>query len=60
MPYGETPTFLQLLAQERGWDYVSGKEVLLYQGVSQFAAMNGVAPPVRAMAQALGLEEVQG
>lgn len=57
MPYGEGPTFLQKLSQERGWDYVSGKEVLLFQGVSQFAAMNGVAPPVEAMARALGLGE---
>ncbi|MGC8916377.1 MAG: type I 3-dehydroquinate dehydratase [Thermoanaerobaculum sp.] len=57
MPYGNGPTYLQLLAEERGWDYVSGREVLLYQGVSQFAAMNGVAPPVGAMAAALGLEE---
>lgn len=57
LPYGETPTFLELLARERGWDYVSGKEVLLFQGVSQFAAMNGVAPPVAAMAAALGLRE---
>ncbi len=59
MPYGENPTFLQKLAQDRGWDYVSGKEVLLFQGVSQFAAMNGVAPPVGAMAQALGLAEAR-
>lgn len=57
MPYGESPTFLQKLSLERGWDYVSGKEVLLFQGFSQFAAMNGVAPPVQAMASALGLEE---
>lgn len=60
MPYGAGATFLEKLSADRGWDYVSGKEVLLFQGVSQFAAMNGVAPPVRAMAQALGLEEVQG
>lgn len=57
MPYGEQPTFLQRLAEERGWEYVSGKEVLLFQGVSQFAAMNGVAPPVAAMARALGFAE---
>lgn len=57
MPYGDRPTFLEHLAHERGWEYVSGKEVLLFQGISQFAAMNGVAPPVQAMAQALGLEE---
>lgn len=56
MPYGQGPTFLERLAQERGWDYVSGREVLLFQGVAQFAAMNGVAPPVAAMARALGLE----
>lgn len=60
MAYGSGPTFLAQLAAASGWDYVDGKEVLLYQGVSQFAAMNGLAPPVRAMAAALGLEEVQG
>ncbi len=60
LPYGARPTFLELLARERGWRYISGREVLLYQGIAQFAAHNGVAPPVAAMAQALGLEEVQG
>jgi len=60
LPYGEQPTFLEVLARRRGWRYVSGREVLLYQGIAQFAAHNGVAPPVAAMAQALGLEEVQG
>lgn len=57
LPYGEQPTFLEQLAGARGWSYAGGREVLLFQGVSQFAAMNGVAPPVRAMAAALGLEE---
>jgi shikimate 5-dehydrogenase len=57
LPYGTTPTFLAELASARGWRYVGGREVLLYQGVSQFAAMNGMAPPVRAMAAALGLQE---
>jgi 3-dehydroquinate dehydratase / shikimate dehydrogenase len=56
LPYGEAPTRLAELAAARGWSYVDGREVLLYQGVSQFAAMNGAAPPVRAMAGALGLE----
>lgn len=60
LPYGAQPTFLEVLAGERCWHYVSGREVLLYQGISQFAAHHGVAPPVAAMAQALGLEEVQG
>ena len=60
MPYGPNPTFLEQLAPTRGWRYVGGREVLLYQGVAQFAAMTGVAPPVRAMASAIGLEEVQG
>jgi shikimate 5-dehydrogenase len=59
LPYGPGPTFLEELARERGWRYVSGREVLLFQAVSQFAAMTGVAPPVRAMASAVGLEEVQ-
>lgn len=59
LPYGPEPTFLEQLAAARGWRFVGGREVLLYQGVSQFAAMNGVAPPVRAMATALGLEEAQ-
>ena len=55
LPYGDAPTFLEQLAARRGWRYVSGREVLLYQAVSQFAAMTGVAPPVRAMAAAIGL-----
>ncbi len=59
MPYGRGATFLEQLSPGRGWRHVGGREVLLYQGISQFAAMNGVAPPVRAMATALGLEEVQ-
>lgn len=59
LPYGEAPTFLAGLAAQRGWRYVEGREVLLFQGVAQFAAMNGVAPPVRAMAEALGLEEIR-
>jgi shikimate dehydrogenase len=57
LPYGDGPTFLEQLAAARGWTYAGGREVLLYQGVAQFAAMNAVAPPVRAMAAALGLEE---
>jgi shikimate dehydrogenase/3-dehydroquinate dehydratase type I len=60
LAYGDRPTHLSRLAAARGWDYVEGREVLLFQGVAQFAAMNGVAPPVRAMAAAIGLEEVQG
>jgi shikimate 5-dehydrogenase len=59
LPYGDRPTFLEQLAATRGWSYAGGREVLLYQGVAQFAAMNGVAPPVRAMAAALGLAEEQ-
>lgn len=57
MPYGVAPTLLEELARSRGWNYVSGREVLLFQGVAQFAAMCGVAPPVRAMAAALGLRD---
>jgi len=57
LPYGEAPTFLEQLAGRRGWRYVSGRSVLLYQAVSQFAAMTGAPPPVRAMAAALGLED---
>jgi shikimate dehydrogenase/3-dehydroquinate dehydratase type I len=60
LAYGPQPTFLEQLAAGRGWRFVGGREVLLYQAVSQFAAMNGVAPPVRAMAGAIGLEETQG
>jgi 3-dehydroquinate dehydratase type I len=55
MPYGAVPTFLEQLAGTRGWGFVSGREVLLFQAISQFAAMTGAAPPVRAMAAALGL-----
>jgi 3-dehydroquinate dehydratase/shikimate dehydrogenase len=60
LPYGSGPTFLEELAESRGWRFVGGREVLLYQAVSQFAAMTGAAPPVRAMAGALGLKEAQG
>lgn len=55
LPYGPGPTRLEELAQGRGWTYVGGREVLLWQGVAQFAAMTGMAPPLRAMASALGL-----
>ena len=57
LPYGDAPTFLEQLAASRRWEYAGGREVLLYQGVAQFAAMNAVAPPVQAMAAALGLVE---
>ena len=57
LPYGAAPTFLETLAAARGWRYVGGRDVLLYQAVSQFAAMTAVAPPVGAMAAAIGLEE---
>lgn len=56
LPYGDVPTRLQVLAAENGWSYVGGREVLLWQGVAQLAAMTGIAPPVRAMASALGLD----
>jgi len=59
LPYGDAPTRLEELAGERGWHYVSGREVLLFQGVAQFAAMTGSPPPVRAMARSLGLDEAQ-
>jgi shikimate 5-dehydrogenase len=59
LPYGDAPTRLEELAGERRWHYVSGREVLLFQGVAQFAAMTGSPPPVRAMAAALGLDEAQ-
>jgi shikimate 5-dehydrogenase len=57
LPYGSGPTFLEALARARGWRYVGGRDVLLYQAVSQFAAMASVAPPVGAMAAAIGLVE---
>ena len=59
LPYGAAPTFLEGLAGARGWRYVGGRDVLLFQAVSQFAAMTSVAPPVSAMAAAIGLEEVR-
>lgn len=55
LPYGPGPTWLQELAEKSGWTYVGGREVLLWQGVAQLAAMTGMAPPVGAMASALGL-----
>jgi 3-dehydroquinate dehydratase type I len=56
MPYGPVPTFLEELAAVRGWRFVGGRDVLLFQAISQFAAMTGAAPPVRAMAGAVGLD----
>ena len=55
LPYGPGPTRLQMLAKRNAWKYVGGREVLLWQGVAQLAAMTGVAPSVRVMASALGL-----
>lgn len=55
LPYGPGPTFLRLLAETRHWSYVGGREVLLWQGVAQYAAMTLSMPPVPAMAAALGL-----
>jgi 3-dehydroquinate dehydratase/shikimate dehydrogenase len=55
LPYGPAPTRMQVLAEQNTWSYVGGREVLLWQGVAQFAAMTGSAPPVQAMASALGL-----
>ena len=59
LPYGEAPTFLEQLADRRKWRYVGGKTVLLFQAVAQFAAMTGAAPPVRAMAAAIGLTDAE-
>ena len=57
LPYGEAPTGLEILARRRGWRYISGRQVLLWQGVAQLAAMTGAAPPVEAMAVALGITQ---
>jgi 3-dehydroquinate dehydratase/shikimate dehydrogenase len=57
LPYGEAPTFLEQLAARKGWRYVGGRSVLLFQAVAQFAAMTGAPPPVRAMAAAVGLAD---
>ncbi|HPS78555.1 MAG TPA: type I 3-dehydroquinate dehydratase [Thermoanaerobaculaceae bacterium] len=55
LPYGPGPTVFQSMAESRHWSYVGGREVLLWQGVAQFAAMTLAMPPVAAMAAALGL-----
>lgn len=57
LPYGPAATGLEVLAGARGWRYVSGRHVLLFQGAAQFAAMHGMAPPIAAMAEALGIVE---
>jgi shikimate 5-dehydrogenase len=57
LPYGEAPTGLEILARQRGWRYISGRQVLLWQGVAQLAAMTGAAPPMEAMAVALGITQ---
>lgn len=55
LPYHPGPTLLQSMAESRCWSYVGGREVLLWQGVAQYAAMTLSMPPVPAMAAALGL-----
>lgn len=55
LPYGVERTGLEELASARGWRYISGRDVLLWQGVAQLAAMTSAPPPVEAMAAALGL-----
>lgn len=56
MVYGDAPTPLERAADEAGVVVLSGREVLLYQGLAQFAAFSGRVPPRKAMRAALGLD----
>lgn len=53
MVYGENPPRLSVLAAQAGVPYVDGREVLLHQGVAQFAAMTGRVAPREVMRRAL-------
>jgi len=53
MAYGAGPTVLERLARGHGVTLIGGREVLLYQGFAQFAAMTGRRPPQDAMRRAV-------
>jgi len=53
MVYGDHPTALVARARELGLKVADGLEVLLHQGVAQFAAFTQTVPPKEAMRAAL-------
>lgn len=56
MVYGDAPTILERAAAEVGIAVVGGREMLLHQGLAQFAAFTGRVPPKEAMRASLGLD----
>ncbi len=56
MVYGDAPTILERAAAEAGIAVAGGREMLLHQGLAQFAAFAGRVPPKEAMRAALGLD----
>lgn len=57
--YGDAPTPLEMEASRLGLAVVDGREVLLHQGFSQFAAFTGVLPPKDEMRQAVRQEHAR-
>jgi 3-dehydroquinate dehydratase/shikimate dehydrogenase len=53
MVYGDQPTPLALRASELGVPLADGREVLLHQGIAQFAAFAQTVPPKDAMRAAI-------
>ncbi len=58
MVYGAVPTPLALACRATATTLVDGRSVLLYQGLAQFAAFTGKAPPKDAMHAAIFPEEL--
>ncbi len=56
MVYISGETALARSAREHGRPLVDGRSVLAHQGIAQYAAMTGKAPPVAAMLAALGVD----
>lgn len=55
MVYRDHPTALEQLCHDAGIACISGREMLLHQGLAQFAAFTTSVPPRAAMRHALGL-----
>ncbi|MCP4897273.1 MAG: type I 3-dehydroquinate dehydratase [bacterium] len=55
MVYAALPTQLGEMARQSDICFVDGREMLLYQGIAQFAAFTGLPPDRSAMRQTLGL-----
>ncbi len=56
----ERPTALATTCSQEGTPFIGGIEMLLHQGLAQFAAMTGVIPPRNAMATGLSRFKREG